>query len=192
MPDTGHDLKDPRRANAEILDHNRKREVEVKVMKLRASLEDEDVPEAEIEAKCEQLRKQLVARLPPPSAAPSAGAGGRTGETHLDAAAKAQESTQLKSALGISSSYVGGSAFDRELQQQRKEERMAKREAEEAAKRAAEEELEREQAREEKRQRKEQRRAEKEEAKKRRRRESDSRSRSPRRSRSPSRSRGRD
>lgn len=163
LPDTGRELKDPRMANTEIIEHNRKREVEVKVMGLRASLEDDGVPEEEIETKCEQLRKQLQAKLPPPRAdAGSSGAGGRAGETHSDAFRKAAENDQLKSALGIKTGYVGGSAFDRELQEQRKAERIAKREAEDEARRAAEAELEREAEREEKRRRKEKRKAEKE------------------------------
>jgi len=161
-PDLGHDLKD-RRANTEILEHNRKREVEVKVMRLRVTLEDQKVPDADIDAKCDKLRADLLARLPPPrEGGAGSSAGGRAGETHTDAASKANENAALKEALGISSSYVGGAAFDRELQAQKKAERMAKREAEEEAKRAAEAELEREAEREEKRRRKEDRRAEKE------------------------------
>ena len=51
-------------------------------------------------------------------------------ETHAMGAAKEQETKALKSALGISGDYVAGSAFDRELQQRRKEERQAQRDAE--------------------------------------------------------------
>ena len=169
----------PKGANPEILDHNRKREVEVKVMTLREKLEEQGVPDEEVDAKCDKLRADLLAKLPAQRAggAGSSGAGGRAGETHSDAARKASEAAQLKSALGIKSDYESGSAFDREKQAQLKEERMAKRAAEEEARREAEEALAREQERDEKRRRKEERRAEKgaeKEAKKRRRRDSDS------------------
>lgn len=166
---TDNPLKDPHRANTEILDHNRKREVEVKCLKLSVSLEDQGVPEDEIERKVSALRTSLLAKLPALGAGGSSGgAGGRAGETHSDAAAKAAESAALKSALGIKGDYQSGSAFDRELQAKLKEERMAKRAAEEEAKLEAEAELEREMAREEKRKRKEARRDEKEEKRKRR------------------------
>lgn len=157
-------MKDPRKANTEIVDHNRKREVELKVLTLRDELEGRGVPEDKIDAQAEALRSRLMARLPPPGAA-SASAGGRAGETHSDAAMKERENAALKQALGIKGDYVGGSAFDRELQEREKEERMAKRQAEVEAREAAEAELEREREREERKKRKEERRAEKAERK---------------------------
>ena len=175
-------LQEPRKANTEIMDHNRKRAIEVKCLALQESLEEEGLPEEQIEEKVNKLRTSLLAKLPPAGAAVS-GAGGRAGETHTDAARKAGEVAVLKSALGVSDSYVSGSAFDRELQDRLKEERMAKREEEEQRRLEAEQELEREREREEKRRRKEQRRQEKEAARaeekeKKRRRRDDSRSRS--------------
>ena len=103
------------KANSDILDHNRKREVEVKVLRLRVALEEQDVPEEEIEARCEKLRAEQLAKLPKPSAGGGGGggAGGRAGETHTDAEAKEREAAQLKSALGISSSYVSSCAIMR-------------------------------------------------------------------------------
>lgn len=156
-------LKDTHKADHAIMDHNRKRQVEAKVFALRDQLEEAGVTEDEIEAKTSELRDRLMAKLPL-SGMSGSGAGGRAGETHADAAAKEAENTALKSALGISTSYVAGSSFDRELQAQRKAERIAEREAEEARKVHMEEELERERAREEKRQRKQARREEKEAA----------------------------
>ena len=189
VKDFDQDFKGPKAANPEILDHNRKREVEVKVMRLRETLEEQGVDDDEVDAKCDKLRASLLAKLPPPRADGGGGSGAAGRDTHADAAKKSAETAQLKSALGIKSDYVGGSAFDRELQLQLKEERMAKREAEDEARREAEAALAREQEREEKRRRKEERRAEKEaekEAKKKRRREDEDR-----RRRSPSRSRSR-
>jgi len=137
--------------------HNRKREVELKLMRLRGALEDQNVAETEIDAKVEETRRTLMAKLgdaPKPT--------GRTGETHTDAAMKQRENAQLKDALGISSSYVGGSAFDRELQEQQKAEKAAKREAEDAEREELMAVLEREKAREERRREKDERRREKE------------------------------
>ena len=175
-------LRDPRKASAEIMDHKRKREVEVKVLALRESLEDKGVQEDQIEARTAQLRSNLLAKLPAAGPSDGGAAGGRVGETHADAASKVAESAAMKSALGIRSDYVGGQAFDREFQNRRKEEAAAARAAEEAKRLEAEAELERERAREEKRARKEARREEKDarreerrEEKKRRRAEDDER-----------------
>ena len=165
-PDAKWDKRDrPARANTEILDHNRKRAVEVKLLALRESLEDAGTPEEDIEEQVAAMRSSLLAKLPPSG---TAGGAGRSGETHADAASKEAENEALKDALGISSEYRGGSAFDRELQAQRKQERMEARAAEEAKRQAAEEELEREREREEKRRRKEARREERREEKRRR------------------------
>mmetsp|Transcript_52982 Transcript_52982/g.105298 ORF Transcript_52982/g.105298 Transcript_52982/m.105298 type:complete len:233 (-) Transcript_52982:417-1115(-) len=166
------ELSAPKRANTDIVDHNRKRAIEVKVLDLRESLEAKGVPEEQIEERAEALRRSMLAKLPPAGAS-GAVAGGRAGETHADAARKEAETTALKNALGISSSYQSGSAFDRELQEREKQMRRERREAAEAAdaereaqevaaREAMEEELEREKRREEKRQRKEARREEKE------------------------------
>lgn len=160
-------MKEPRAPNMEIIEHNRKREVELKVMRLHATLEDEGVAPSVIEEKVSALRTSLLAKLPPIAASGAGGAGAaRPGETHSDAATKASENEALKSALGISSGYVGGSAFDRELQERQKAERAAKRAAEEAEVAEMEAALEREREREEKRKRKEARAAEKDERKK--------------------------
>ena len=169
-------LRDPRRANTEIMEHNQRRAVEVKCLTLQESLEEKGTPDEEVERQVSELRASLLRALPSAGSA-SASAGGRAGETHADAARKETENVALKQALSIGDSYVAGSAFDRELQDRLKAERMAKREAEEEARREAEEELEREREREERRRRKEARREEKEaaraEAKKERKRQRD-------------------
>jgi len=160
-------MKEPRAPNLEIIEHNRKREVELKVMRLRDNLEEEGVVPSVIEEKVAALRTSLLAKLPPPSAGGAGGAGAaRPGETHSDAANKQSENEALKSALGIGNGYVGGSAFDRELQERQKAERMAKRAAEEEEVAAMEAALEREKEREEKKRRREARALEKEEKKK--------------------------
>lgn len=159
QPKQVHQLK---KANTEIMDHNRKRAIEVKCMALQEQLEAMGRPDDEVEEKVGALRSGLLAKLPPPGEASSA--GGRAGETHADAQRKEAEAGALKQALGIGDQYVPGQAFDRDLQDQLKAERMARREAEEERKLEMERELEREREREERRKRKEARREEKEAA----------------------------
>lgn len=154
----------PKRANAEILLHNRKREVELKCLKLRETLEEKDGADPDaVERRVAELRESLLAKLPADGS--GAGGGGRTGETHADAATKAHETAALKDALGISASYVGGSAFDRDEQERAKVERLAKRAAEDAERAELMAVLEHEQAREERQRGKEARRAERAERK---------------------------
>jgi serine/arginine repetitive matrix protein 2 len=154
----------PKRANNDILLHNHKRDIEVKCVNLQEKLEEQGVEADEADRRVAELRASLLAKLPAPGAQAAAGSSsGRSGETHADAASKDRETLALKDALGISSGYVGGSAFDRELQEREKQERAAKREAEEAERVELMAILEREQAREERQKEKEARRAEKEE-----------------------------
>uniref|UniRef100_A0A7S0P537 CWF21 domain-containing protein n=1 Tax=Calcidiscus leptoporus TaxID=127549 RepID=A0A7S0P537_9EUKA len=151
----------PKQPNTDIIHHNRKREIELKVLQLRDALEEQGVGEEEIEVRVDETRRKLMQKLPKQADAGSADVR-RTGETHTDAAAKQHENTALKDALGISSSYVGGSAFDRELQEQRRQDRQVERDAADAERAELLALLEKEKAREEKQQRKEARRAEKE------------------------------
>ncbi|KAL3931681.1 MAG: hypothetical protein SGPRY_001023 [Prymnesium sp.] len=160
-----HDFKEPRAPNQEILRHNMKREVELKVLRLQERLEEEGATPRAIEEQTSMLRSTLLAKLPAPSAVSKTG-GARAGETHADAATKQSENEALKSALGISSTYVSGSAFDRELQEKQKAERLAKRAAQEEEVAAMEAALEREKAREEKARKKEERAREREDARK--------------------------
>jgi len=141
------------------LQHNRKREIELKVAQLREALEEQGVAEAEIERKVSETRRKLLDKLPKvPTMDVSAG---RSGETHSDAAAKQQENSALKAALGISSEYKGGSAFDRELQDKRRQERLDERAAAEAERESLLRVLEKEQEREERERAKEERKREK-------------------------------
>jgi len=164
------DIPQPKKPDADIIEHNRKRDVEVKVFKLREALEDQGVDEAEIEKRTSELRTRLLAQLPAP--APKARKGANepadprgAQETHSMAARKEEETRALKSALGIASEYQHGQAFDRELQEKRKQERLAQRAAEEAKVAELEALLEKEKRREERQAEKDRKRAEKEEKK---------------------------
>jgi serine/arginine repetitive matrix protein 2 len=54
-----------RQPDAGILDHERKRKVEVKCLELQIQLEDEEVAEDEISARVGELRKKLLAQSAP-------------------------------------------------------------------------------------------------------------------------------
>ncbi|KAI9789893.1 MAG: RNA-splicing factor [Candelina submexicana] len=95
-----------RQPDKEILEHDRKREVEVKVFELRDRLEDEDVDEDEIEEQTSALRRKLLAENSPDK---TSARGLKSHQVHELAKAKIEESEKLRKALGISSDYEEGS-----------------------------------------------------------------------------------
>ncbi|SYW77476.1 related to CWC21 - protein involved in RNA splicing by the spliceosome [Ustilago bromivora] len=120
--------------DAAILEHERKRKVEVRCMELRVQLEDDDVEEDEIESQVSALREKLMAELerekePSVEVGPSREERGklRQGETHKLLQAKQADDRRLASALGMESGYREGDAFDRELQERKKQERLEER-----------------------------------------------------------------
>ncbi|KAF4986925.1 hypothetical protein FGRMN_10620 [Fusarium graminum] len=96
-----------------ILEHDRKREVEVKVFDLRDKLEEEEVDEDEIDKRCDELRKKLLAEM-------NSGRGGgprkpfKQHQVHEMADAKIKESERLRKALKISSNYEEGGHWKRQ------------------------------------------------------------------------------
>ncbi|KAJ3474675.1 hypothetical protein NLG97_g9737 [Lecanicillium saksenae] len=113
-----------------ILEHERKREIEVKVFELRDKLEDEEVDDDEIEKQCDELRQKLVDEMNS-----GKGSGGprrqfKEHQVHAMADAKIKESERLRKALKISSNYEEGSHW------RKQEERLREslRQDEEAAK----------------------------------------------------------
>lgn len=114
-----------------ILEHDRKRAVEVKVLELRDELEDAgELDEDEVEAKCVVLRERLLAE----GAARGGGPGGAGGpdrrkgpggglkmhQVHEMADQKIRESDRMRRALKISRDYEEGQHWKRQ------EERAAK------------------------------------------------------------------
>ncbi len=122
-----------RKPNEEILEHERKRKIELEVFKLRDELEERGVDEAEIEERVKALRARLERdaqqqqQQQSSAAAASKGGGGR-GETHAVAERKRKQMDTLARALNVRPDLREGEAFDRELQEQRKRERIAERE----------------------------------------------------------------
>ncbi|KAL8336298.1 hypothetical protein RB601_000220 [Gaeumannomyces tritici] len=105
-----------RQPDKAILEHDRKREVEVKVFELRDKLEEEEVDEDEIEKRCDELRQKLLAE------SDRAAARGATAprrdlkmhQVHELADAKIRESERLRRALKISKDYEEGGHWKRQ------------------------------------------------------------------------------
>ncbi|EMD87458.1 hypothetical protein COCC4DRAFT_134550 [Bipolaris maydis ATCC 48331] len=122
----------PRQPDAEILEHEAKREIEVKVLELRDKLEDEGVDEDEIDDQCEALRRKLdQERKDGRDLGPNAKRL-KSHQVHDLAKAKMEESERLRKALGISEDYEEGSHWKK--QEERMRESLAKREAEDEEK----------------------------------------------------------
>ncbi|KAL8800953.1 MAG: hypothetical protein Q9200_007085 [Gallowayella weberi] len=103
-----------RQPNAEILEHDRLRQIEVQVFELRDKLEDEEVDEEEIEAQTEALRRKLLE-----NGENGGGEGGKgkkglkVHQVHELAKAKIEESERLRRALGIKEDYEEGGHWKR-------------------------------------------------------------------------------
>ncbi|KAJ6264767.1 Pre-mRNA-splicing factor [Drechslerella dactyloides] len=165
-----------------ILEHDRKRNVEVKCLELQDKLEDEGMAEDEIEERVAALRKTLMGQL---DAQGVDAKGLKAHQVHELAQAKMAENARLQRALQISADYEEGSHWKRQAEEKarRAEENTAKevlaqQERERQKLRQIEEELRREKERDAALRRRN------------RRDRSDSRSRSRSPSRSRSRSRG--
>ncbi|KAH9874873.1 RNA-splicing factor [Plenodomus biglobosus] len=118
----------PRQPDAEILEHEAKRQVEVKVFELRDKLEEEGVDEDEIDDQCEALRQKLnQERKDGKDLGPNAKRL-KSHQVHDLAKAKAEESERLRKALGISADYEEGSHWRK--QEERMRDSLAKRGAE--------------------------------------------------------------
>ncbi|CAI5462670.1 unnamed protein product [Closterium sp. Yama58-4] len=142
-----------RKANKEILEHDRKRQIELKLLLLRETLEEQGYLEDEIEEQMEQARAQLEAAMREESEDQALDSLGN--QTHQIVARKEKKMETLKAALRINESAKEGDAFDRELQEQRRQERQLAREEAEEARRREEKEREKEERRREKQRRKE-------------------------------------
>ena len=108
-----------RKPDQQILDHDRLREIEVKVFDLRDKLEDEGLEEEEIESQTEALRAKLMEPTKGKADTKGGVAGGegrkqfKTHQVHEQAEAKILESEKLRRALGISRDYEEGSHWKR-------------------------------------------------------------------------------
>ncbi|KAK5120098.1 RNA-splicing factor [Meristemomyces frigidus] len=115
-----------RQPDKDILEHDRKREVEVKVFELRDRLEDEGVDEDEIDDQCGALRRKLEAEQARSNGGGPNARNLKSHQVHELAKAKIEESEKLRKALGISRDYEEGSHWKKQ------EERKLEREKEHA------------------------------------------------------------
>ncbi|KAI9772866.1 MAG: RNA-splicing factor [Geoglossum simile] len=104
-----------RKPDEDILEHDRKREVEVKVFELRDRLEDEGVSESEIDLQTTALRKKLLSV----SSAKSNAKALKPHQVHELAKAKMEESEKLRRALGISEDYEEGGHWKKQEERAR-------------------------------------------------------------------------
>ncbi|CAM9427959.1 unnamed protein product [Ectocarpus fasciculatus] len=126
----------PRKANEELLDHQRKRKVEAKIFELQEAMADRGYSDAEIEEKVAEVRKGLEEReesgqkaslLKGKKGAGGAGAGAM--DSHMRDVKKADDNRRMREAFGLGDDYAAGEAFDEEAQERKKEARRKEREA---------------------------------------------------------------
>ncbi|OAA32046.1 mRNA splicing factor, Cwf21 [Moelleriella libera RCEF 2490] len=97
-----------------ILEHDRKRQIEVKVFDLRDKLEEEELDEEEIDERCDALRKKLLGEADKGERAPNSRKTFKEHQVHEMADAKIKESERLRKALKISSDYEEGGHWKRQ------------------------------------------------------------------------------
>ncbi|KAK6521531.1 RNA-splicing factor [Arthrobotrys conoides] len=116
-----------RQPDKEILDHDRKRNVEVKCLELRDKLEDDGLEEDEIEERVSALRNALMGQL---DSQRVDARGLKSHQVHELAQAKMAENARLQRALQISSDYEEGSHWKRQAEEKvRRQEEIAAKEA---------------------------------------------------------------
>lgn len=113
--------------NREILDHERKRKVELKCMEMQELMEEQGYSEKEVTEKVNMFRKMLMAKegvSDSPTVEKDEFGRPLARETHQLAEANQEKNARLKEAFGLTD-YIEGSAFDPD--------RKAKEEAAKAA-----------------------------------------------------------
>ncbi|CAG8668415.1 14409_t:CDS:2 [Funneliformis caledonium] len=114
-----------RKPNQEILDHERKRQVELKCITFQQELEEAGKTEEEIEQEVNSFRQSMLRSIDIVKDNKNI----QEYQTHHLSQAKITENEKMMRALGINSQYyVEGAAFDRELQETKKQERIIQRE----------------------------------------------------------------
>ncbi|KIW17326.1 hypothetical protein PV08_04518 [Exophiala spinifera] len=120
-----------RKPDQEILNHDRLRDIEVKVLELREKLEDDEVDEDKIDEECDKLRQKLTAEMERNKVGNRSGGrrvdgkGLKSYQVHELAEAKERESERLRRALGLKAGEI---AEDGEHPMARQEKRRRERE----------------------------------------------------------------
>lgn len=110
------DARSNRQPNLEILDHERKRKIELKCAELEEVLETQGFTEEEIQAKVDAYRIRLNCGTQKGSETPATDESGRPilRGTHEIAEAQQQKKARLREAFGISDYFVDGTSLDPE------------------------------------------------------------------------------
>jgi serine/arginine repetitive matrix protein 2 len=97
--------KPPKKPNAELIEHEQKRQVEIRLLKFREELKAKGEADAEIEAKVGTARAALYLKL---KEAPLL----KTQSSHQRTMEKEKELSKVKSAFNVRDDYLPGSSFD--------------------------------------------------------------------------------
>ncbi|KAJ2701965.1 RNA-splicing factor [Coemansia sp. IMI 203386] len=111
-----------------IIEHERKRHIEIKCLELQDELEDKGLSGDEIASRVDKLRQELLSNIDRVDI--SKGRKIKSFETQRIAEAKDRENQQMAKALRIRDEHVEGEAFDQELQDLRRQKLLLQRELE--------------------------------------------------------------
>merc|ERR1712168_609813 len=105
-----------KKPNTEILDHERKRKVELRCMEMQELMEEQGYSQEEIDRKVTIFRKMLIEKEGSSDSVIEQDENGRpmANETHQIAEANQTKNKKLREAFGLSEHYVDGSSFDPE------------------------------------------------------------------------------
>jgi len=114
----------PKKANPEILEHERKRQIELKILQFREAMEERNYSEEEIEAKVAEIRKQLTSV--------SGGGAAQKGKlsSHEIAARQQKKNAAFAEALGVRTDQRPGEAFNEEIQEEKNQKRQEQQQRE--------------------------------------------------------------
>ncbi|KAI6250755.1 Pre-mRNA-splicing factor CWC21 [Erysiphe necator] len=106
-----------RQPDKEILEHTRKREIEVKVFELRDKLEEEGIDDEEIEIQTEALRRKLMKDNK--NSTDTRDKVLKISDVHGQAEEKIKQDNRMRNALGISRDYEEGDHWKKQGEKKR-------------------------------------------------------------------------
>ncbi|KAJ2819766.1 hypothetical protein IWW50_005337 [Coemansia erecta] len=115
-----------------IIDHERRRQVEVQCLELQDELEDQKLGDSEIEARVGELRARLLRDIDRVELTGTRGRIKPFETTQRAREAKSRENDRMARALRVGEDYAEGAAFDRELQELKRQKRLLERERDRA------------------------------------------------------------
>jgi serine/arginine repetitive matrix protein 2 len=118
------------KANKEILDHNKKREIESKLYEMQEMMVEQGYSDEEIKSKIDKEKRKLEDR-----GFESSKKKGSSTDTHMRDSRKKEEDLRIRNAFGIKRTFVEGDSFDEEIIAQKKTERQRDRDSKEDGRR---------------------------------------------------------